>query len=216
MTNYSSLWQDDYWLLIMQAYLQKPAGAKPLYSKAIVGLSLELHLPPEFIYGKMLELREAASPNIKRLWAKYGENKRRLNRDAETVRRMAGFCNMDSFYDGVAVNESFEKDFRPIPSCGSITPAMLIMILDLYFRLLPATMKTETPEIQDLAKLLKVKADDIVEVMNVYQILDPYLNRNEFMVTPLLRPCQEIWQRYGNGSIEELAGHAADLKEYFS
>ena len=51
--------------------------------------------------------------------------------------------------------------------------------------------------------------------MDVFQILDPYLNRNEFMVTPLLKPCQEIWQRYGNGSIEELAMTAAQLKTYF-
>lgn len=48
-------WQDEYWLLLMQLYLKKPEGVKPLYSKGIVNLSMELHIPPQssFMNGCM-------------------------------------------------------------------------------------------------------------------------------------------------------------------
>ena len=39
-----AVWHDDYWLLLMQAYLQRPVGVKPLYSRKMVELSLELHI----------------------------------------------------------------------------------------------------------------------------------------------------------------------------
>ena len=92
----------------------------------------------------------------------------------------------------------------------------LILVLDLYFRLTPITMVASTPEVEELARLIGVKARVVEDVLNVYQILDPYLNRQEFMVTPLLQPCQQIWQRYGNGSIEQLAALAAQLRDYYA
>lgn len=30
------LWSDEYWLLLLQLYQQKPAGVKPLYSRQLV------------------------------------------------------------------------------------------------------------------------------------------------------------------------------------
>ena len=94
-------------------------------------------------------------------------------------------------------------------------PITLIIILDLYFRLTPNTMVVETPEIQDLARLLKMKAEEIVKIMEIFQICDPYLNRMEIILTPLMAPCQTIWNRFGNGRPEALAALAAQLKEYF-
>ena len=35
-------WIDEYWLLLMQLYLQKPVGVKPMYSRKMVDLSLDL------------------------------------------------------------------------------------------------------------------------------------------------------------------------------
>ena len=46
------LWNDDYWLLIMQLYLRKPVGLKPLYSRELVELSIELHIPPQQLYQR--------------------------------------------------------------------------------------------------------------------------------------------------------------------
>ena len=91
----------------------------------------------------------------------------------------------------------------------------LIIILDLYFQLTPITMVPETPEIIDLAKLIKTTPDTIVEAMNVYQICDPYLNRNDVVISKLIDACSEIWQRYGNGNPDKLYKLANDLKEYF-
>ena len=65
------LWSDEYWLLLMQLYLKKPVGVKPLYSRGIVDLSLDLHIPPEFLHAQMFKLR-MITPRIGRLWEKSG------------------------------------------------------------------------------------------------------------------------------------------------
>jgi hypothetical protein len=127
---------------------------------------------------------------------------------------MRGYGHADEFYEGVEVNETFEKDFKPV-SDSNMTPAMLILILDLYFRLTPITMVSETPEIQQLARLLKIKPKEVVEVMEVYQHCDPYLNKKDVMISPLLLPCNDIWRRFGNSDTEQLASFAEQLSEYF-
>ena len=208
-------WQDEYWLLLMQLYLRKPEGVKALYSRGLVDLSLEIHIPPQVLYERMFQLRQLDTPRMERLWENYGKNPKRLAKGVKMLREMKGLGNAENFYDGVELHESFETDFRPIAENESLTPIMLVVILDLYFRLTPNTMVKETPEIQELAKLMKIDAALVVEVMEIYQICDPYLNRMELLTSPLVTPCNEIWKRYGNGSPEKLAAYASQLKEYF-
>ena len=86
---------------------------------------------------------------------------------------------------------------------------------EFYFRLSTITMVTETPEVQDLARLMKVKPADVVEVLEMFQICDPYLNREEKVSSPLLQSCRQLWQRYGNIATEQLAAYAEELKAYF-
>jgi hypothetical protein len=76
-------------------------------------------------------------------------------------------------------------------------------------------MVSETPEIQQLARLLKIKPKEVVEVMEVYQHCDPYLNKKDVMISPLLLPCNDIWRRFGNSDTEQLASFAEQLSEYF-
>ena len=113
------------------------------------------------------------------------------------------------------MNESFEKDWKPIAPGAELTPVKLILILDLYFQLTPITMVPETPEVNDLAKLIKVSPELIAEVMEVYQFCDPYLNRADFLLSTLLVPCQEVWNRFGNDNPEKLYQLASQLKEYW-
>ena len=210
-----SKWQDEYWLLLMQIYLQKPVGLKPMYSRQMVDLSLELHIAPERLYNKMCQIANLETPRIEHIWEVYGNNPQKLMRAVSLWREMKGFNNSEAFYDGVELNEGFERDFRPLEEDGRFMPVMLILILDLYFRLTPQTMVAETPEIRELAKLIKLKAEDVAEVMEVFQYCDPYLNRRGVIFHPLLIPCQEIWRRYGNSDVETLASYAKQLKEYF-
>lgn len=208
-------WQDEYWLLLMQIYLKRPQGVKPMYSRDMVGLSLELHIPLQALYQQMFRLRQIDTPLMEHLWDKYGKSPKKLKKEVELLRKMNGFGNPESFYEGVEVSESWELDFRPIAERPELTPLMLIMILDLYFRLTPNTMVSDTPEVQELAKMMKISSDTVVEVMNVYQFCDPYLQRDSMPYNPLFDTCDEIWQRYGNGKPERLAALAAQLKEYF-
>ena len=211
----NSKWQDDYWLLLMQIYLQKPVGMKPMYSRKMVDLSLELHISPAVLFNKMCQIANLETPRIEHIWETYGHNPRKLARAASLLRSMKGFNNANEFYEGVEVAESFEKDFKPIAPDQRLTPVMLILILDLYFRLTPITMVPETPEIQELARLIKIKPQEVSEVLEVLQYCDPYLNRREVTFSPLLLPCQQIWRRYGNADTEALASFASQLKEYF-
>ena len=210
------LWQDEYWLLLMQLYLKRPEGVKPMYSKPMVALALELHIPPHYLYEQMFKLRQLDTPRMERLWERYGHNPQRLAKGVRMLRKMKGFSNADAFYEGVDTIESWELDFKPVTEGSTMLPVMLIIILDLYFRLTPNTMVADTPEIIELARLLKLKPKEVVEVMDVYQLCDPYLNRSAIILSPLLGPCQQIWQRFGNDNPEKLAGLAAQLKDYFS
>lgn len=209
------LWNDEYWLLLLQLYLKKPVGMKPLYSRQLVDLSLETHVPPRYLYNQMFRLRHSNSPLLHLLWETYGKQPKKLADDVKKLKRMKGFGKSEKFYDGVEIKETFEKDFRPLPQNKQLKPVMLIMILDLYFRLTPITMSPETPEVRQLAKLMHITPQLVADVMDIFQFCDPYLNRDDMIINPLLLPCQEIWNRYGNDNPETLSALAAQLRDYF-
>jgi hypothetical protein len=209
----NTFWSDEYWLFLIRLYLRKPEGVKPMYSKEMVKLALELHIPPQFLYEQMFRLRQLETPRLERLWATYSKNPNKLARGIKKLRQIKGWQN--ELFDGVEIVESWELDFKPLPANAMLMPISLIIILDQYFRLTPIIMVTDTPEIQELAKLLKIKADMVVEIMELYQICDPYLNKDMMMINDLLNPCQQIWKRYGNDNPQKLAAYAAQLKEYF-
>jgi hypothetical protein len=211
----NSKWQDEYWLLLMQIYLQKPVGMKPMYCRAMVDLSIELHIAPNLLFNKMCQIANLETPRIEHIWETYGNNPRKLARAVSLWREMNGFNNALEFYEGVEMTESFEKDFKPIAEDEVLTPMMLILILDLYFRLTPITMVPETPEVQELARLMKLKSAQVADVLEVFQHCDPYLNRKDVTFSPLLIPCQQIWRRFGNANTEDLASYANQLKAYF-
>jgi len=211
----NTLWQDEYWLLLMQLYLMKPVGVKPLYSRKLVNLSLELHIPPQQLYKRMFRLRSLDEPRLEKLWKKYAKSPQKLAKGVKLLRQMSGLGNAEEFYEGVELTEGFELDFKPLDENEQLLPISLILILDLYFRLTPNTMVKETPEIKELASLLKVDTDLVVEVMEIFQVCDPYLNRSEIVLNPLAKPCHKIWQRYGNSNPEQVASLAAQLKDFF-
>jgi hypothetical protein len=216
MANNSRLWSDEYWLLLMQLYLKKPEGLKPIYSRPMVELGLELHIEPAFLYEQMFKLRQLETPRMEKLWERYGNNPKRLAKGVKLLRAMKGMGNAEQFYEGVETQEQlWEQDFKPLEEEPSLKPVMLLLTLDLYFRLTPNTMVAETPEIQKLARLMRVKEAKVVEIMDIYQVCDPYLNRSEIVLSPLLRACQRMWNRFGNANPEKLAALAAQMKEYF-
>ncbi len=208
-------WHDDYWLLVMQAYLLRPVGIKPMYSRIMVDLSMELHIPPQTLRNRMQQLARLDTPRIERIWNTYSSDRKRLTRAVQLLRDMKGFGAAEDFYEGVEVQESFERDFRPLDEDERFTPVMLILILNLYFQLTPITMVSSTPEVAELARLLKIKAKDVVEVLDVFQICDPYLERNEVTLSPLLLPCQRVWQRMSDKEPHQLDAFAEELKEYY-
>lgn len=210
-----TLWQDDYWLLLMQQYLRRPVGIKPLYSRSMVDLSLELHITPQELHERMGEIARLRIPRIERIWKEYSQKPQRLSRAVQLLRSMKGFNSGGDFFKGVEVQETFERDFRPLSEDSRLTPIMLILVLDLYFRLTPITMVAETPEVQALARLIGIPVTLVVDILQVYQHCDPYLRRRDKSASALFAPCQQIWHRYGNDDTRHLADHAEQLKAYF-
>ena len=211
----NQLWNDDYWLLLLQLYLRKPVGLKPMYNRDLVNLSLELHIAPQQLHQRLNDIDNLETPRIERIWREYGENSQRLTRAVRLLREMKGFNSAGDFFEGVAIEETFEGDFRPLAEDSRLMPFMLVMILDLYFRLTPATMVKETPEVRDLASLMKIPTTLIVDVLQIFQHLDPYLRHKGEPVNVLLQPCRQIWERYANMDTDQLAEYAEQLSAYF-
>lgn len=211
----NQLWNDDYWLLLMQLYLRKPVGMKPMYSRDMVMLSLELHIAPQQLFQRQNDIANLETPRIERIWKEYSKNPQRLTRAVRLLREMKGFNSAGDFFEGVTIEETFEGDFRPLAEDSRLMPFMLVMILDLYFRLTPITMVAETPEVQELSRLMRVPAKLIVEVLQIYQTLDPYLRRQEVSASVLLQPCRQVWERYANMDTTQLAEYAGQLSYYF-
>ena len=211
----NTVWQDDYWLPVMQLYLKKPVGVKATYCREMVELSLELHVAPPALAHRMQQIAKLSTPRVEHFWQTYSGSPERLKRAVSLWREMRGFGYADAFYEGVDLVETFERDFRPLDEEPSLTPVSLILILDLYFRLTPITMVSETPEVKEMAKPLKVEPSMVVSVLDLYQLIDPYLNRKEISLSPLLLPCQEIWQRFGNDDLEHLAEFAKELRAFY-
>lgn len=210
----SDEWHDDYWLLLIQLYLKKPQGVKHLYSRSLVDVAIELHIHPAEIHQRLFRLRQINTPRLQRLWDTYANSPKKLKRGINLLRQMKGFGNASVFYDGVEINESWEKDFKPIGT-GTLTPVKLILILDLYFRLTPITMVEDTPEVQELSKLIRETPKTIVDVMDVFLVCDPYISEYNYTDSPFFPACNNIWKRFGNEDLEALAALAAQLKEYF-
>jgi hypothetical protein len=211
----NAVWQDEYWLMLMQIYLRRPVGMKPLYSRELVELSLELHIAPQELQARMEQIARLDTPRLRRFWERYHENPRRLARAVRLLREMNGFGAADKFYEGVEVQETFERDFRPLEEDPRFTPVMLILILDLYFSLTPSTMVSETPEVVEMARCLHLSPIDIVDVLELYKVCDPYLNRTNLSFSPLLPACQQLWQRFDGDEGKQLRQMAADLRFYF-
>lgn len=128
---------------------------------------------------------------------------------------MKGFGAADEFYEGVEVQETFEKDFHPLSEDNRFTPIMLILILDLYFKLTPSTMVSQTPEVTELAQLLNLSSSDIVDVLHIFLVCDPYMTNVDLTFSPLLLPCQQIWRRFDGDEGKLLRQTAEEMREYF-
>ena len=93
---------------------------------------------------------------------------------------------------------------------------MLVIILELYFALPPNTMVSETPEVLDMARLLSLKPEEIVRILEIYQTFDPILKRKAAEPSPIVDEAKRIWKRYYSEQPELLHTEADKLKLYFS
>ncbi len=207
-------WNDEYWPLLLQAYNKKPAGVKHIYSRAMIELALTLHIPPQELQRRMVELEKQSTPFMKQICAEY-KNPNKLKKAVKALREKEGYGTAGRYFDDIETRESWELDFRPLEADKQLMPVHLIIILDLYFYLTPTTMVTETDEVQEMARLLRIPVRKIVQILDVYKFCDPYLNNSDIMIDPLLFPCKEVWNRFGNDNADKLNTLAVQLQEYF-
>ena len=211
-----SSWSDEYWPALLQLYLKKPLGIKPPYARPVVSLALELHVPPIELHQRLCMLQKMDMPRVERLWNTYGKSPAKLAKAVRIIRKMSGFGQAEAFYLGVETDGmAWEKDFLPIKESPELIPAQLIIILDLYFKLTPQTMVVQTPEVASLAKQLRLTPIKVCDILEAFRVCDPWLKRQELLISPLLAPCKAVWERYGNGPQQRLSALTEALKEYF-
>lgn len=215
-------WTDEYWPLVIQLYLKKPMGIKPMYSRDSVRLALDIHVPPQTIYKRMFMLRQPPLLSLQQMLERYTKSPRRLASDCKVVRQLYGMGNASAFFDDVKMHETWELDFRPVNARTAqmmgrplLTPVMLTMILDLYFRLVPTTMVASTPDVKEMAQLLDISASDVEDVLHIFQYCDPFIQHSDSLMDPLLPPCHKLWQRYANADPVTLPNQAMQLMAYF-
>lgn len=213
------LWSDQYWPLVIKLYLTPPVGVKDEYSRAVVDLALFLHIPPAHLRERMEEADHPATPSLRRMRALYEANTRRLNRDVKQLRQMAGFGSAGAFYEGVQADESFERHFRPVADDTPFTPAMLVMVLDLYYQLVPHTMTVHTPEVVELARHLRVTPTEVRQALHAFLAIDPGVPTRERDVTvpaSLANAAADIWRQCDDGDMDKAAAMARRFTPYFS
>ncbi len=229
----SAKWSDDYWLPLLELYLCKPVGVKRLYNRRLIDLSLELHLPPALLHKQLQRLRLLDNPRIQQLWQRYSNHPRQLSKAVAKWRSMRGFGLADDFYDGVdRLEQDFERLLWPIAGAEAWNELMLVLVLDLYFRLTPLTMVSHTPEVQQLAKRMKVTVDEVVDVLHTFQQCDPYMMQkgerkeekgekggNDSLrsaaAQSIVGACQHLWTHYQHMPTGTLEGDAAQMNDYF-
>lgn len=69
----------------------------------------------------------------------------------------------------------------------------LVLVLDLYYRIENSEISKSNPEVQELAKLIKRKYREIVEMLHVYESLD--MGQNTGFCPSL---CKDLWEQYRN------------------
>lgn len=69
------LWNDDYWLLVLQLYLKCPTGVKAVYAHEAVDLAVELHLPPQFIHQQLQEMDRRDRLVLQLVWNTYAQKR---------------------------------------------------------------------------------------------------------------------------------------------
>ena len=112
--------------------------------------------------------------------------------------------------DYIVMGSELHVDAEP-----RLTPLMLVIILDLYFRLTPNTMVEDTPEVAELARLVGIGPSLVVDVLRSFLCCDPYLNYVPEMDNKLVGPCSRIWNEYAILEPQELEGLAEQMKYYF-
>ena len=213
----SPSWNDEYLLFLMQLYLESPVGLKPLYSRSLVNLSLDLHIEPQILLRKMQEFLENKdkTPSLKFLWDTYSDDAQKLDEAVSRIRKMRGFGKPDKFYKDVQTVSPFETMFLPIKGYKKISPVMLVMVLYVYPTILPTAMEESTPEIAELSRLLGIRPKHVLKIMTTFLMCDPIMNRPKDEDDELYKACLEVWREYANDTPEKLKKQVEELKDYF-
>ena len=227
-------WINDYWPLAINAYLAPPAGPKSCLSRPVIDLAVQLHMKPADIADRLGTIHSHGKPAVERLLQHYTAHPKLLKRDVARLLDMSGFGLGSAFYEGVCTAEQgFEHFYRPIAGTP-FTEAMLTLLLDLYFRLVPATMIESTPEVRDMARRTGLAAARVVEVLHAFRDVDPCTRRRDTATAqadtaqhtadatqhaadaPTLgQLCRDTWQRLGNGDPMTTAAEARRFMEYY-
>lgn len=214
------MWSNGYWPLAINAFLTPPEGQKTRYSRPVVDLAMRLHVRLADIVDKLNTVGAHSDKAVERLFCHYKAHPKLLKRDVARLCSMGGFGNGDAFYEGVdTAEQDFERWYRPVDG-AELTPAMLTLLLNLYFRLVPTTMVETTPEVADMARRTGLSAARVVEVLRIFLHIDPCarVRDNDGLAdfSPLTPVCRDFWTRLGDGDPMKVAREAEKFLQYYA
>ena len=181
---------------------------------------MQLHLKPADIVDRLDTVHTHSNAQVERLLVHYTAHPKLLRRDAGLLASMSGFGNSSAFYDGVATAEPhFVRMYRPMHGTP-YTPAMLTVMLDLYFRLVPATMVPTTPEVVDMARRTGLAVEQVIEVLHTFLYIDPCARHRDGSAPAcaalLTTLCGNVWHDLDDGNPMTVAREAEKYLQYYA
>lgn len=186
-------WTKEESVLVLDLYMNKPIGLKPVTDESLTNLAQLLGRTPEAVFRRMQKFQQ---------WYPV------LPFDADE----------DIYQDE---NPSVWSDYFNQPKkAHSEAPALIdewcagTLVLNLYFQLIISTMNEKVPEVVELSRVVKRPAKDIVDMLYAYASLDPFLKTNQYSGQTVSPICRHLWERYAD-DMDKLSHVAKYIESHY-
>lgn len=186
-------WTQEESVLVLDLYMSKPAGLKPVTNESLTHLAQLLGRTPEAVFRRMQKFQqwypvlpfgmneEIFQDENPAIWSEYFNQPKKVHSEAPAI--------LDEW-------------------CAET------LVLNLYFQLIISTMNEKVPEVVELSKLVKRPAKEIVEMLYAYAALDPFLKTpqpSELAISPI---CHHLWNRYAD-DMDKLSHVAKYIESHY-
>lgn len=186
-------WTKEESILVLALYFNQPRGIKTADDERIIHLAHILGRTPDAIYRRMVKFQQ---------WYP-----------------VLPFNNNEELYadENPAIWDTyFQHPERTINEANTIIMQICAgtLILNLYFQLIIGTMNENSPEVKELAKIIKQPAGEIVRILHVYASFDPFIKEKVEKMTDNLTLYHRLWEIYEE-NLDKLSYTAKYIESHY-